>query len=193
MSLDLPGFADPVLDAQRCFRAVLEAMSRPGTIRAAGEGLAAPAPLARATAAVLLTLVDHETPLFIDPAAEGAAEWIGFHCGAPRVAAPGAARFALGLASPPALADLDSGTHEAPEASATLILQLPALGEGEALALSGPGIRGSAVLRATGLPAGFVAAWAENHAAFPCGVDVILCAGSHLAALPRSLAIAEAG
>lgn len=192
MSLDLPGFADPVLDAQRCFRAVLDAMSRPGTIAAAGVGLAPPAPLAPAAAAVLLTLVDPETPLFIDPAAETAADWIGFHCGAPRVPAPRDAAFALGLSSPPALADLDPGTHEAPESSATLILQVHALGEGAAFTLSGPGIDGSATLRVAGLPAGFAAAWAANHAAFPCGVDLILCAGTRLAALPRSLHIEEA-
>src|SRR5690606_19201851 len=99
--------------------------------------------------------------------------WIGFHCGAPRVAVPREAAFALGLTHPPALADLDPGTHDAPESSATLILQVHALGEGAAFTLAGPGIKGSATLRVTGLPAGFTAAWAANHAAFPCGVDVI--------------------
>ncbi len=193
MSLDLPGFADPVLDAQRCFRAVLDAISRPGLVGTAGEALTPPAPLAPATAAVLLTLVDPETKLFLDPEAEPAADWIAFHCGAPRVTAPRAADFALGLSVPPALGDLDPGTHESPETSATLILQVDALGTGTSLRLTGPGIDGSTTLRVAGLPSGFIVAWGTNHAGFPCGIDVILCAGTRLAALPRSLRIEEAG
>src|SRR5581483_12345526 len=51
-----PGFAEPVAGAQACFRAVLDAMARPGCIRRAGIDLSPPSPLAPATAAVLLTL-----------------------------------------------------------------------------------------------------------------------------------------
>ena len=67
-----PGFADPVADAQSCFRAVLDAMARPGRICIRSGTMAAPPPLCAAAAAVLLTLVDHETPLWLDPAAEPA-------------------------------------------------------------------------------------------------------------------------
>ena len=37
--------------------------------------------------------------------------------------------------------------------------------------------------------ADFWQAWADNHALFPCGVDVVFAAGSQLLALPRSIAV----
>ncbi len=85
-----------------------------------------------------------------------------------------------------------TGTDEEPESSATLILQVAALGEGRRLVLSGPGLEGEAALFVAGLPDGFVAEWAANRRRFPRGVDVILCAGDQLAALPRTVGI-EAG
>lgn len=90
-----------------------------------------------------------------------------------------------------ALAGFRTGTDDAPEDGATVILQVAALGRGRALRLSGPGLAVPAVLRVNGLAAGFVAEWAANHAGFPRGVDLILCAGRHLAALPRSVRVEE--
>ena len=49
-----PGFADPVLDAQASFRAILEAMSRPGRIQRIDARITPPAPLCTAAAAALL-------------------------------------------------------------------------------------------------------------------------------------------
>ena len=138
--VDLPGFADPVGDAQSCFRAVLDAMSHPGRIRPAGAGLRPPEPLAPATAAVLLTLADAESPVWLDEAAGAAADWLRFHCGV-ALAEPSAASFAVCLGALPPLAWFDWGSHDGPETSATVILQLPSFDAGPRLRLSGPGLR----------------------------------------------------
>ena len=182
-----PGFADPVRDSQAVFRAVLDAMARPGRIHRVAAPAEPPPGLHRATAAVLLTLVDAETPLFLGPNAEPARDWILFHCGAPLVPAA-QDRFALGNVP---LASLPAGTDEEPETSATLILQLDGLGEGPPLRLEGPGLATPNRLAVRGLPPGFVAQWRANRALFPRGVDVILCASDRLAALPRTVRIEE--
>ena len=164
-----PGFADPVLDAQASFRAILEAMSRPGRIQRIEARIAPPAPLCTAAGAALLSLADADTPLWLD-AGDAVAEWLRFHCGAPITTDIGAARFALACAAAPELVTLDIGTDED---------------------LTGPGIQHEHRLRVLGAPADFTAAWARNQALFPRGVDVLLCAGDSIAALPRSVMIAE--
>jgi len=185
-----PGFTDPVLDAQSCFRAVLEAMSRPGRVQRLASALAPPALLDAATAAVLLTLVDAETPLWLNAGVE-AEEWVRFHCGCPVAATPAEAAFVLATATPPDLASLPQGTDEEPEAGATLIWQVAALEAGEGWRLSGPGIEREHRLRVGGAPEGFRAAWAARRGGYPRGVDVILCAGQSIAALPRTTRIEE--
>ena len=189
-ALDLQGFADPVAGSQSCFRALLAAMACPGTIHEAGAGLLPPAPLDPATAAALLTLVDGEAPLWLDPAMEPAWDWLAFHCGAMRAVSVGAAAFACTLAMPD-LPELAAGTDAGPEESATLIVQVRALGQGRAFTLSGPGLREPARTLVDGLPADFAAQWAANHALYPRGADIVLCAGERLCALPRSVRIEE--
>lgn len=179
----LPGFADPVRDSQSTFRALLDALARPGTIHTL-EQPAPPPPLAPAAAALILTLIDAETPLWLDPAAALAADWITFHCGAP-IAAPSRAQFAVAIADAP-LAALSTGTDEEPETSATLILQIETLGDGARFMLDGPGLASPTPFAAS-LPPNFPAFWAENRRLFPRGVDVILAAGRRIAALPRTV------
>jgi alpha-D-ribose 1-methylphosphonate 5-triphosphate synthase subunit PhnH len=183
------GFADPVPDAQRCFRAILDAMARPGLIGQVA-GVAAP-PFGIAAAAAVLTLVDHETPLWLDPDAATARQWIEFHCGAQIVASPSACNFALCLALP----DFDrfpAGSHESPETSATIICQVASLDSGRRFRLSGPGLRESSLLTVDGLPRDFVTIWRRNRGSFPRGIDLILCRGDRLTALPRTVSIEEA-
>jgi alpha-D-ribose 1-methylphosphonate 5-triphosphate synthase subunit PhnH len=184
---DRPGFADPVAGAQACFRAVLDAMARPGTVREAGADLRPPAPLCPAAGAVLLTLADHDTPLWLDPRADAARDWVAFHCGS-GFAPPDAATFLLAF-DLPRLDGLRQGSDEGPEDSATVILQVRALGTGAPFRLSGPGLQRPTAFSADGLPRDFAVAWADNRALFPRGVDLILCAGTRVAALPRTVSV----
>jgi alpha-D-ribose 1-methylphosphonate 5-triphosphate synthase subunit PhnH len=182
------GFADPVLDSQRVFRGVLEAMAHPGRVVRLPP-LAAPAPLGAAAAAVCLTLLDFDTPLWLDRAAASprVAEYLRFHCGVPLVHSIGTARFALiadARALPP-LEVFEAGTDERPDLSATLLVQVDDLQGGRGWRLTGPGIDGEARLDVRGAPALQDLARA-NATRFPRGVDVIVCAGDRLAALPRT-------
>jgi alpha-D-ribose 1-methylphosphonate 5-triphosphate synthase subunit PhnH len=181
-----------VADAQGCFRALLDAMSRPGSVRRISAELRPPAPLAPAAAAVLLTLADAATPVWTD-AGPDASAWLAFHAGCPMAASPGSATFVLACGAPPSLDGLEQGTDEEPHRGATLVAQVSALAEGRGggWRLSGPGIAETRRLRVSGLPDGFAARWAANRAAFPRGVDLILCAGRDVAALPRTTAVEE--
>jgi alpha-D-ribose 1-methylphosphonate 5-triphosphate synthase subunit PhnH len=188
MSIELRGFADPVLESQACFRAVLNALARPGSLHRVGESLVPPVPLSCAAAAVLLTLVDGETTLFLPPAFFPARGWVSFHCGTVPLPRAADAGFVLDDRLPD-LATLDAGSDESPDAAATVILQVAALGSGRRFCLSGPGLRVPVSLEVDGLPDDFASQWAANHALFPRGIDLLLCSGATLAALPRSVAV----
>ncbi|WP_424811878.1 phosphonate C-P lyase system protein PhnH [Roseococcus sp. YIM B11640] len=187
-----PAFADPVFGAQEAFRALMDAMARPGRIQDCGVLADLPDGLSPAAAAALLALADAETPVWTDASGE-ARDWIAFHTGAPLVAEPGEALFLLATGAMPALATLELGTDEMPQDSATLIMQTDALDAGTGWHLAGPGIEHEHRLAAAGMPSDFVQQWSSNRRAFPRGVDLVLCAGSKLAALPRTTQVKEAG
>ncbi|KAF1012454.1 MAG: Alpha-D-ribose 1-methylphosphonate 5-triphosphate synthase subunit PhnH [Pseudomonas fluorescens] len=81
-----PAFVDPVLDAQRGFRAALKALAEPGLIRSLS---AAPTleGLAPATYALCLALLDVDTPLWLAPSFDTPLirANLAFHCGCPLV------------------------------------------------------------------------------------------------------------
>ena len=183
-----PAFADPVHDAQRTFRVVLEAMARPGSVWPLHGLPRPPAPLSPAAAAVCLTLCDLDAPLWIDPAAIAAADYLRFHTGAPVVDVPADAAFVLALAVDglPPLNRLRLGEPDYPDRSATVVVQVSRLVAGDGWRLSGPGIETTARLMVADLPDDFPERWAANHALFPLGVDLILAAPDSVAALPRT-------
>ena len=191
-----PAFRDPVRQSQSVFRLAMEAMASPGRIVALRSGLAPPAPLNGPAAALLLTLCDYQTPVWLDPAlveSTDVATFLRFHTGAGLVRAPSDATFAAiadAMATPP-LSTFAQGTPTYPDRSTTLIVQVETLAD-DGWRLEGPGIRDSTRLRAAPLPADFVDRLRANRAAFPCGVDIFLASANAVAALPRSVRVTEA-
>lgn len=174
------GFRDAPKDAAFAFRAVMNAMAKPGEINRV-TGAEPPAGLSIAAGVVLLTLCDPETPLYLAPSLDRPElrDWITFHTGAPFVAAS-AAQFALGTWEELPLSDFPLGSAAYPDRSATLIVEVDDLHSGSAT-LTGPGIKDCAALS---LPDR--AAFQQNATLFPRGLDFIFTCGDRLAALPRS-------
>lgn len=181
------GFADPVHDAQTAFRRVLDALSRPGrrfVLGGAVPGLA----LGPAMAHLLLALTDDDTPVWWQRDAGAAADWLRFHTGACRAAAPPEAAFAviLDAATLPLLDSFAPGSAQAPEGSATLLVEVPSLDDGPAVEWRGPGIQDMQTVRIAGLPEHFWTQWQANHAAFPQGVDIVFTCADLALGLPRT-------
>ena len=188
------GFTDRVLDAQSVFRAVMDAMARPGSVLPLRALSRPPQPLSPVAGAVALTLCDHDTPVWLDPAltiSDAPAAWLGFHTGAPVVKSPADAHFAF-VARPAEFINFENfsqGTQEYPDRSATIVLQVDGFDDGERLVLDGPGIKERAAVAPSPLPRHFVEQWGQNRARFPRGVDLILAGPDAVACLPRTTRI----
>lgn len=189
------GFADLVLGAQSVFRAVMDALARPGSVQSIASDAAPPAPLTAELGAVALTLCDHDTPVWLDPTLAANSDvtgWIAFHCGAPITANPAEAQFALvsDVALLPKLDRFGQGSDEYPDRSTTIVL---AAGSAtRVVTLKGPGIKDQLTTQLP-LPAGdFLAQWAENRARFPRGIDLLLVRDGTVVGLPRTTHISEA-
>lgn len=163
---------------QSIFRRLMEAFAYPGRVQVlpgacAGETLLG----------VLATLVDGSVTLADPDHLLPAEEWSRLEA---RRGAPEQARFVLvrGDSAPvfaPAL-----GSLESPEAGATLLLRVAALGEGLPLRISGPGVDGEELLSVSGLHPAWLDRRESWNAGFPMGVDLLLIGPAQASALPRS-------
>lgn len=157
-----PAFQDPVLDAQRSFRAALKALAEPGLVRNLDRAPALAA-LQPASYALCLSFLDSDTPLWLAPGLDSPTlrANLAFHCGCPIVAEREQALFALlDERELDDLSGFDSGSDRYPDQSCTLLIQLAGLDGGDSLEWRGPGI---AEVRQVALPvsAGF---WAQRAA-----------------------------
>ncbi|WP_035669241.1 phosphonate C-P lyase system protein PhnH [Bradyrhizobium liaoningense] len=192
-----PGFADKVLSAQSTFRSVMDAMARPGAVQRIVPMAGAPGPMMRGTAAIALTLFDHDTPLWLDARMAESSDlvkWLKFHTGAPVVQDCSIASFALisdGTAPP--LDRFALGTSEYPDRSTTVIIQVDSLASGRGFELRGPGIDGVATLQASIKPFDLFERLRVNEALFPRGIDVVLVADDAVVAIPRTTRVVSKG
>lgn len=168
------------LRQQAAFRALMNAFSYPGRVSAihgAGGGALVAALAALLDASVTLADPDGQLDAGLLPLFE-----------ARLLPAPQAAFVvARGDRAPcfaPAL-----GTLGSPEHAATVLVTVAALGEGDALRLSGPGCDGHVKLQVHGLHPAWLDARAAWNANFPMGVDMILVDSTQLAALPRTTTV----
>ena len=191
---------EPVRDTQLTFRVVLDAMARPGTVKQLPVA-ARDAPVNPWLAAVLVTLVDHEVSLAVEPF--GGADLLErFVRQRTAVAAASADRADFVVAASDCLDPslplrLRQGTLAYPNDSATLLILVPTLdqttsaddGAALSLALAGPGVPAGHGFTVAGLtPALFEAR--DEAAEYPCGIDLILVdPNGRVAGLPRSTAI----
>jgi alpha-D-ribose 1-methylphosphonate 5-triphosphate synthase subunit PhnH len=191
-----PGFTDTVHDSQRVFRALLEALSRPGTIQAIDAGMpdyaasqaASEDRMPLAAFASLLALADFSTPVHLPPNHHALGDAVRFHTGAPLTedSTQAAIAYIHDAASLPPLASFSVGEPETPQDAAMLFIRVDSLTDGAPRVWCGPGIRDRQTVRVAGLPERF---WTEHEglaAQFPCGIDCYLVADGSLIGLPRT-------
>ena len=190
-----PGFQDPVAQSQATFRHLMDAIAHPALPRAFTSRTASCGPLSANATAVLLTLVDQDTPLWLDQALASSDEvrnFVAFHCGAPLLTDPSRAAFAF-FADAQAMSPLTRfalGEPDYPDRSTTIVAQVDCFSS-DGPGFSGPGVSGARRFGFNPAPADFSSQWALNSAGFPLGLDIFLIGSTELAALPRSLRLTE--
>ena len=184
-----PAFENPELGSEQTFRAIIAAMVHAGQLIKIRSKLSMPEQLNKASAAVCLTLLNPDTPLWTDLGWNSAAiNWFQFHSGCSVVTEPCMAHFALITrpASMPLLDDFKIGEDEHPKSAATLIIQVEGFNDPNVKILSGPGIKSATPFAPAGVSKNFWEQWQLQAALFPLGVDIFFTCNDILAALPRT-------
>jgi alpha-D-ribose 1-methylphosphonate 5-triphosphate synthase subunit PhnH len=153
----------------------------------------APAPILPATMAVLLTLCDADTALWLQQPNDEVASHLRFHAGVRLVQEPADADFALITepSSMPPLSRFAHGELRYPDRSASLIVQVESFDGDAGRRFAGPGINDVEQLAIAGLPAEFWQQRAAMSAQLPLGVDLIFISGERMVALPRTTRVLE--
>lgn len=164
---------------QHTFRSILEAMSRPGMVQAIASDQQSDT-----LGAVLATLLDGTVSLADPESLIEAAAW-------PMMQANQAdseqADFIVCEGKSSVSMTPKLGTLEGPEQSATLILKVQSLTQGDmTLSFSGPGVNGTKTVQLSGLNPDWLTHREDWVCEFPLGVDLLLVDEQGLMAIPRT-------
>ena len=184
-----PGFSNITFDAQQTFRALLHALSHPGSPTDIAIRLGHPDELHPACASACLTLLDIDTQVWVQPDFSSAVtDWLVFHTGCRFVDSSQVADFALVKQGQllPSLAQFNWGTPEIPEQSTTVLVQADGFDAGESVVIQGPGIQTQQEIALGELPDSFWAEWQENSHSYPLGIDMLWFCDRQVIGLPRT-------
>jgi alpha-D-ribose 1-methylphosphonate 5-triphosphate synthase subunit PhnH len=191
----------PALSRQ-VFRAVLDALARPGAparlpvtaVPRSSDAAGLPAVLLP-----ILALADLGTGICVLDPADTPTRWgevLGTATSAPQVPLERARLVAaLRPITPAEVGALHRGTPMAPEDAALVAVPVLGLAGGpRRWLLSGPGVPGRRAVAPSGVPDGFVSARADVVQRYPSGIDVLLIApDGRLVGLPRGTTVEEEG
>ncbi len=176
---------------QRAFRALLDAMSRPGTIHTLPEARGADGAWG-SSLVVMQSLLDHEVTFAVEADDRSVHEQILRRTGARSDVLAAAGYVLTDAAHALDVIEMASeGYLEEPERSATVVVRVDAIGSGALrVSLSGPGIESVQPLSLDGLDVAALHALIERNAVYPTGIDIVLVdPQGRIACLPRSTRI----
>ncbi len=192
---------DPVFDAQKHYRILLDCTARPGTIGQLDDvGLVIPRQLNRASAFLALTLLSADSMFCLVDGEQDAVEFFRRET----LAAPATVEKAdfVFLADPYRIEAIDcarTGALAFPEQGATVIMQVAGLSPAPMpnairLTLTGPGIETQTAVFVSGATESLFEALGKHNTEFPLGIDSYLTcdslsAGPCVLALPRTTRI----
>jgi alpha-D-ribose 1-methylphosphonate 5-triphosphate synthase subunit PhnH len=184
---------DPVHEAQRHFRQILNATARPGTLEQLRDETLNPVGLHGASALVAFTLLNGDVRFYVDEAALDCSSYLLINTSSQPCGCEEADYlFFKGSADFSRLRTARVGTLEYPEQGATVIVDVQQLHhthtpQAAQLLLSGPGVDGECTLFVTGLQDDFFQHRAACNQEYPLGIDVILTdVQGHLVSIPRT-------
>ena len=182
-------FTLPVQDAQHSFRRLLKAMSEPGVIVSLQQIQHGWQPLNIASTSLLLTLADHDTPVWMAAALNNdlVGQNLRFHTGATLVEQPQQAIFAVACdtISAEQLNVLSAGTLAAPE-TGEFLLYLETGQRAIRSEQTKAAVLAEERMIAPQLPDCIIDELTERPHPFPLGIDLILTCGERLLAIPRT-------